>query len=135
MGMLHAAAERLSTEVEEGHPGPVARAVFERFIERMLSGQITLCPHLSWTAPQPTAWLAYAPGRLRCVPCTSGPARRIKGTREDYRCDHCRQISRPIHSCIVQAPTVVVDLPGRLECLPPIAVHFGLCAACLRANR
>lgn len=93
MGMLHAAAERLSTEVEEGHPGPVARAVFERFIERMLSGRITLCPHLSWGhRNRPRGWrtrladcgvcrapvgphnASRAPGRTTAVTTAGGSA-------------------------------------------------------------
>lgn len=78
-------------------PGPVFAAIIGRFRARAIAGQLTLCPHLSYTAPEPAYWLAWAPGRIRCTECAHATHKRIRGTIEDRRCDHCRKTTRTIH--------------------------------------
>jgi hypothetical protein len=110
--------------------GDTIRAIVSRFTGRAASGQLTLCPHLSGSAPVPVFWLAWAPGRIRCSPCMGSAGRRIKGTAEDRRCDHCRRKARAIHCGGMQLPAIVVNLPGLLAASGPVTVMFGLCPAC-----
>src|SRR5262249_36861308 len=106
------------------------RAIMLRFTSRATNGQITWCPHLSELSPVPVFWLAWAPGRIRCVECAGAASRRIKGTAEDRRCDHCRCGGRVIHPEGMQLPAVVVDLPGLLAASGPVTIMFGLCPRC-----
>jgi hypothetical protein len=122
------------TPVRHTRPGPMFGAIIGRFRNRALAGQLTLCPHLSWTAPAPAFWCAWAPGRLRCATCAQATHKRIRGTREDRRCDRCRRVVQRIHADTVQLPSVVVDLPSP-KCIPPVMVMFGLCPACQHAER
>ncbi len=123
------------TTVRRVTPGPVSRAIVARISARALTGQLTLCPDLSLDAPQPAFWCAWAPGRLRCATCADKAGRRIHGTAEDRRCDHCRKIGPSIHRDAVGLPSVVIDFPDRARCAPPFIALFGLCPACQRADK
>jgi len=123
------------TPIRHATPGPVMQALIARMRIRAASGQLTLCPHLSYTSPAPAFWCAWAPGRLRCTGCAAAANARIRGTREDRRCDHCRGVGPVIHPDLAQLPPVVVDLPPYPpKCVPPITIMFGLCPACQRAD-
>lgn len=133
--ILAEVGRRDGTPIRHEMPGPVLQALIIRMQTRALAGQLTLCPHLSCTAPEPAVWTVWAPGRIRCPQCADVTAKRIRGTREDRRCDHCRKIVPVIHQCMAQLPPVVVDLPPcPPKCVPPISVMFGLCPACHAAN-
>jgi len=124
-------ATREGSPIRHVEPGPVAQALIARMRGRAIAGQLTLCLHLSYTAPAPAFWCAWAPGRLRCAACARTASIRIKGTREDRRCDHCRTVIPRIHADMVQLPPVVVDLPPwPARCVPPITMMFGLCPPC-----
>jgi hypothetical protein len=122
------------TTVRHVVPGPIHQAILAKFTARALAGQMTLCPDLSYDAPAPSFWCAWAPGRIRCSRCAESASRRIHGTREDRRCDHCRKIRASIHRGAMELPSVVVDLPIRARCVPPVIVLFGLCPACHNAD-
>jgi hypothetical protein len=123
------------TPVLNVEPGTVMRTLITRMQARGLAGQLTLCPHLTYTSPAPAYWCAWAPGRLRCAPCAAAANNRIRGTREDRRCDHCRTVAASIHPDMVQLPPVVVDLPPYPpKCVPPITMQFGLCPPCQLAD-
>jgi hypothetical protein len=131
MAIMRNVAASGGTPVRHVTPGPVTRSLISRMHARGLAGQLTLCPHLTYTAPAPAYWVAWAPGRLRCLPCARAAAKRIKGTREDRRCDNCRTACPKIHPDMAQLPAIVTDLPPYpAGCIPPIAVMFGLCPAC-----
>ena len=116
-------------------PGPVIRKLIDRMQGRALDGQLTLCPHLSYTAPEPSFWCAWAPGRLRCSACAQATHARMRGTTEDRRCDHCRRVVPTIHSDMAQLPAIVVDLPPwPAKCVPPVTLMFGLCPRCQQAD-
>lgn len=134
--IMHTLARLDGTEVQHVRPGPVFAALIARLPQRMLAGQITLCPHLSYTAPEPSFWCVWAPGRLRCAHCTEAAQRRIRGTAEDRRCDACRKTGPKIHPDMAQLPPIVVDLPSPWppRCVPPITVLFGLCPDCQRTD-
>jgi hypothetical protein len=121
--------------VQHAEPGPVFKALIHRMQQRGMAGQLTLCPHLSYTAPEPAFWCAWAPGRLRCAGCAHATQIRIRGTTEDRRCDNCRTIVPTIHADLVQLPAVVIDLPPwPAGCVPPVTLMFGLCPACQQAD-
>lgn len=115
-------------------PGPITRSILGRLQQRGRTGQLTLCAHLSYDAPALAFWLAWAPGRLRCVDCASAVAKRIRGTREDRRCDHCKRYTPKIHAASGHLPSVVVDLGGMTpaKAVPPITMLYGLCPTCQR---
>jgi hypothetical protein len=124
------------TPVRNTRPGPVFAAIIGRLRARALTGQLTLCPHLSWTAPEPAYWCAWAPGRLRCGGCACTTQKRIRGTIEDRRCDHCRKTRPTIHPDMCQLPAVVVDFsPSPARCIPPVTLMFGLCPPCQQADK
>jgi hypothetical protein len=123
-------AQLEETDVRFVVPGRIHRAILARFTAKALAGQLTLCPDLSYDAPKPSFWCAWAPGRIRCVKCADTASRRIHGTAEDRRCDHCRKIRPVIHRGAMELPSVVVDLPIRAKCVPPVIVVFGLCPRC-----
>jgi hypothetical protein len=124
------------TPVCHTRPGPVFTAIISRLRTRALTGQLTLCPHLSYTAPAPAYWCAWAPGRLRCAGCACQSQKRIRGTVEDRRCDHCRRTGRTIHPDMCQLPAVVVDFsPDPAKCVPPVTLMFGLCPPCQQADK
>lgn len=127
------AASDNGSRYRRGTPGPVMTAVVRKLTGRASSGRLTLCGHLSWAAPQPAFWTAWAPGRLRCAYCTETVQHRIRGTREDRRCDHCRAVTRRIHPDRVQLPAIVLD-EAEPRCLPPVIAIFGLCPDCHRAD-
>ena len=115
---------------EYGPPSPLVREMAERFVLRAACGELDLCPHLSPGAPQPAFWSAWDPGRIRCGRCIGPEADAIKGTDEEHRCDHCRQVSERIHNEAVLLPPVVADLPGLIAASGPVTLMFGLCPAC-----
>jgi hypothetical protein len=128
-----AAADR--TPIRHTIPGPIMAALIRRLQQRATTAQLTLCPHLSWTAPEPSFWCAWAPGRLRCAACAQDTHDRIRGTAEDRRCDHCRRTVPSIHPDMCQLPAIVVDLPpGPAKCVPPVTLMFGLCPRCQQAD-
>jgi len=112
--------------------GPVTTAIIQKLAGRANRGQLTLCPHLSWTAPEPSFWCPWAPGRLRCAPCIETVQERIRGTPEDRRCDHCHTITALIQAYRMRLPAIV-DINEAL-CLPPVVGIFGLCTACQEAD-
>lgn len=122
------------TTVQCVTPGPVHRALMARMHTRAITGQLTLCPDLSYDAPEPAFWCAWAPGRLRCSRCADTAGQRIHGTREDRRCDHCRKIRSSIHRGAIELPPIVVDLPAKPLCIPPVLMIFGLCPDCHNAD-
>lgn len=129
--IFHGLAALDGTPVQHRRPGPVYAAVIRQLERRALTGQLTLCPHLAYTRPEPSFWCAWSPGRLRCAPCAQAAHDRIHGTAEDRRCDHCKRIVPRIHADAAQLPPVVVDLPPwPPRCVPPVIVMFGLCPAC-----
>jgi hypothetical protein len=132
--ILHLLAALDGTPVQHTQPGPIAASLIHRLRTRALAGQLTLCAHLSYTAPEPAFWPAWAPGRLRCATCAQAAHKRIRGTREDRRCDHCRRVVPRIHADAVQLAAVVVDLPSP-KCIPPVTVMFGLCPHCQQADQ
>jgi hypothetical protein len=135
--VLHGVAQRAGWATTYREPGPVTATIIDRLRARGLAGQLTLCEHLSYTAPAVAVWLAYAPGRLRCLPCTGRVAVRVKGTREDRRCDHCRAVVNAVHSTATLLPPVVLDLAPLAvapTCTPPILVQYGLCPSCRAAD-
>jgi hypothetical protein len=132
--MITAIAERVPGRLISAVPGPVARALIRRLTVRAEAGQLSLCPHLPERAPAPSFWPVWAPGRLRCSPCTEVASRRIRGTAADRQCDHCRRRVRVIYPAAVQLPAVVVDLPGLLAASGPVTVLYGLCPACHEAD-
>jgi hypothetical protein len=118
-------------DVRHVKPGPVTAALIIAMNDKAAAGKLTLCSHLSPTAPQPAWWCAWAPGRLRCAHCAQTASHRIKGTREDRRCDHCRTIVTLIHADMAQLPPLVIDQPPwPPACIPPVTMVYGLCAAC-----
>jgi len=132
---MTAVAARDGTPVRHAIPGPVMQALIARMQDRGRAGQLTLCPHLSYASPAPAVWCAWAPGRVRCASCAAAASVRIRGTREDRTCDHCRKTVPKIHADMVQLPPVVVDLPPwPPRCIPPIALMAGLCPACQRTD-
>jgi hypothetical protein len=116
------------------YPGPVTSSIVRRLEYRLLAGQVTLCPHLSWTAPGPAYWAPWAPGRFRCPHCGQAAVRRVKGTAEDRRCDHCHKVNPSIYSGGVQLAAIVIDLPDGPLCVPPVTIFYGLCHACHDLN-
>lgn len=114
--------------------GPIA-ALARRLADRAATGRLGRCDHLA-AAPGLAVWLAYAPGRLRCRPCTERTARRIRGTRADHTCDHCRRRPRGgVHPGAVLLPGVVLNDAARPLAAGPWLVLFGLCPRCCAASR
>jgi hypothetical protein len=137
--MLQALAQQLDTSVRHEVPGPVTRRIVERLhakmLARALTGEPTMCDHLSYTAPTVALWPAFAPGRLRCPACADRVVKRIRGTVEDRRCDGCGRVVPKIHPCATQIPSIVVDVGALpLASLPPILVQYGLCHRCYRED-
>ena len=66
-------AELEGTSVRHVEPGPVHRAIISRLRTQALSGQLTLCPDLSYDAPRPAFWCAWAPGRASAAPAAPIP--------------------------------------------------------------
>jgi len=113
--------------------GRVAYEVTSRLTDLVLARQLGLCPHLSWKAPAPAFWSAWAPGRLECLRCSSETAGRVCGTEEDRTCDACgRYDPDGVHPGWTVLPAMV-GFDG--ACLPSIAATLGLCDACLAADR
>jgi hypothetical protein len=104
--------------------------VRDKLVRHLLSPGYGCCEHLRGV--EPVHWAAWAPGRLRCAPCTAAAAQRIRGTVEDRRCDACRRVGPGIHTATVQLPPTVVDLGPETApiTVPPMFVHFGLCRSC-----
>jgi hypothetical protein len=140
LGVLHDRAQHIGQPVHHGTPGPVMDAVANRLAAswraRVLAAQPTLCPHLSYTAPSPAIWLAWAPELLRCPRCAEDEARRTHGTTEDQRCDSCARIVPVIRACMVEIPPLIVDGPGYNEATsrPRALLQLGLCPDCFKAN-
>jgi hypothetical protein len=123
------------TPIRHTIPGPIMAALIRRLQQRAITAQLTLCPHLSYDAPEPSFWCAWAPGRLRCSACAQATHDRIRGTVEDRRCDHCRKTVPRIHTDMCQLPAIVVDLPPwPAKCVPPVTLMFGLCPTCQAAD-
>jgi hypothetical protein len=134
--IMGALASMEGTPVVHREPGLIFRAIIGGMQQRAMAGQLTLCLHLSYAAPEPAFWCAWAPGRLRCVACAHETNKRIRGSREDRRCDHCRAVGPKIHADMAQLPAIVVDLPPWPPgCVPPVTLMFGLCPACQRADK
>jgi hypothetical protein len=134
--VMHLLAEAEGGAVQHVQPGRIFRAIISRMQQCAITGQTTLCPHLTYTAPQPAFWCAWAPGRLRCAACAHQANLRVRGTPEDRRCDHCQKTTRTIHPGIAQLPAIVVDLPPfPAGCVPPVTLMFGLCPACQLADK
>ena len=129
--IMTAIASRDGTPVRNVRPGPVTRSLIIAMNNSSAAGRLTFCPHLSYTSPEPAWWCAWAPGRLRCARCARAASLRIKGTREDRRCDHCRKIVATIHADMAALPPLVIDLPPYPPaCIPPVTMAYGLCPAC-----
>ena len=136
---IHAMADHMGNAVEHVAPGPLTKAIAVRLIthmhDRETHGQPTLCPHLSYTAPQPAFWVPYAPDLLRCHPCLTDAIEQIVGTEEDNRCDHCQTVTSTIHNDAMHLPPIVLMAPQRqAEAIPPVIVFYGLCPACQKVD-
>jgi hypothetical protein len=59
--IMAALASLEGTSARHVHPGPVYRTMVTRLTTRALTGGVTLCPDLSYDAPQPSFWCAWAP--------------------------------------------------------------------------
>lgn len=106
-----------------------------RLTERAAHGQLTVCQHLSISAPSPAFWTPWAPGRIRCLACSVRSAQRIKGTREDRRCDSCqRHAGDSIYQNAVLIPAASLEVSGLVSVQLPIIVLFGLCRSCQRTH-
>jgi hypothetical protein len=130
MAGFHALAEHIGGEVVLETPGKIQKAILGQLFDRADSGKLTLCPHLNPASPEPSFWLPYAPGRIRCAECNVAAGRRITGTAEDNCCDYCRETSAEIFNVAGQLPPIVADLPGCLAALGPLTIMFGLCPDC-----
>jgi hypothetical protein len=109
---------------------PVELAIVTRLVERMGTGQLTTCPHLT-PNPGPRWWAAWAPGRLRCPQCTAMACARMAGTREEHRCDACRRRARIIHTWARTLPPLrATDDTGRTSVVGPIIATAGFCTGC-----
>jgi hypothetical protein len=128
---LTGVAGHLGGQLTEQSPPPALRRILTRLDTHLKAGQVTTCRHLSPNAPAPTWWPAWAPGRIRCASCTERTSERIKGTREDRRCDACsRMAGGTVYLGAVLLPGALAELPGFIGVWPPVTVLFGLCAAC-----
>jgi len=126
--------EKIGSE-RDATPSTGAQVVALRFTERAGRGQISLCQHLSVTAPNPAFWTPWAPGRIRCSACSAQSAQRIKGTPEDRRCDSCQHDSGgSIYQNAVLIPAASLKLPELIAIQLPIVIIFGLCPSCQRVN-
>lgn len=105
-----------------------ALAVVRQLEARIRSRGLTRCPHVVGIAP--TFWCAWAPGRLRCADCADAANARIRGTREDRRCDACRRVVPLIRRCAVALPALISD--ARPAALGPIIAMYGVCGPCHR---
>jgi len=136
----HATIHRIADHVEGAsvdcspdNVGPITRAMIRRISQLSGTGQLTLCPHLSFTAPAVVYWLAWAPGRLRCQPCAGTASKQVKGKRENFVCDHCRTYHDPLHSVLVGLPPVVMPTLG--ISVPAVLVNYGICPDCYAQER
>ena len=129
--LLHAAGQATGVPVRWRHFGPILRNLIDQLAARGITGQLGMCPHLTWERAAPTWWLPYAPATLRCAACTATTAAAIHGTDEDGRCDGCRRHATTLHPTAATLPAVVLDEPGHpTAALPPVTVVAGLCADC-----
>jgi hypothetical protein len=138
--VMRAQAARNGASMIHARPGPITCGIVDRMQNRMLDNALdrrpTLCEHLSYQTPAVAFWPAWAPGKIRCPVCTDRAHRRIRGTREDKRCDHCKRITTRIHPDAAQLPAVVVNLPPFApSAIPPIIVQYGLCPSCQRVDQ
>ena len=138
--VVHAMASRQGTNVtHNASPGPITRGLIAKMHARMLSNELdghpALCPHLSYRRPAVGFWCAYAPGKIRCAGCAHRAVRRIEGTSEDSRCDHCRKLTRTIHPDAVQLPALVASLSRAAAAIPAIIVLYGLCPGCQQVDQ
>ncbi len=119
----------------DGTPPIGAHVVALKLTNRAAHGQITVCQHLSVVAPSPAFWIPWAPGRIQCLTCSVRSAQRIKGTREDRRCDSCKRHSgESIYQNAVLIPAASLELSGLISVQLPIVVLFGLCRSCQRIH-
>ncbi|MGS2640251.1 hypothetical protein [Streptosporangium sp. G12] len=136
LNSLHRTAHQIGSAVTYNLPGPVSTTILDRLNTLARQGALTLCSHLSTSAPQPAFWAPWAPGKIRCPPCAERAYRRIKGTREDKRCDHCRRACVKITSLVVQLPAILVNVaPLPAFVIPPVQASYGLCSGCRRADQ
>jgi hypothetical protein len=122
-------------------PEQVSARAFHRRIQRRMSkalrgtleaGTSPVCPHMRIDAPAPAVWLAWKPGRLRCVMCAGRASERIGGTREDHTCDSCRRYSpRQLKWGAYTLPPLLASIDPPLI-TPPVIVHYGICGRCDR---
>lgn len=142
-----ALAQRSGSPITAARPVGIVGSIVGRLIRQAESGQLTVCAHLSPAAPMPTFWVPWAPGRFKCAACLREAGRRITGTAEDRRCDHCRQVNDSIYDAGVQLPAMLAaDVRGLavafgysteaaarlpdIGAIGPVTVIFGLCRAC-----
>lgn len=125
-------AQRVNATVDLTVPTGARAAILNRLSQMSFSGQVTGCPHLRPTSPQPQFWAAWKPGRIRCAGCLGLAAVAIKGTAEDRRCDHCQRIVPTIYSCQMLLPGYV--LPDLLLSSGPTLITFGLCPPCVDSS-
>lgn len=132
-GNLHRMAAAIGGQVERDIKHPAADRIVRRLGERLAGGQVTMCGHLSLDAPCPTWWLAWAPGRIRCLSCAVAAGRRIRGTREDHRCDACRRVDRGgLHNGVTLLPGAVGEVGPLVGVWPPVTIVYGMCTRCQR---
>lgn len=108
---------------------PTGWAVLQKYCTALVNG-MGLCHHLNPVAPQPTWWLAHAPGKLRCGQCHTVTLKRLKGTEEDHRCDQCRRRAKTLTPLTLRVPAIVADK----QCIPPALAQMWLCPTCLEVT-
>ncbi|MFI7632427.1 hypothetical protein [Microbispora rosea] len=137
VNVLHAVARSSGATVHAAPVGPITAAILGRFAALAFAGDLTLCEHLSFTAPRPAFWTAWSPKTIRCAHCCEAEAARIRGTVEDRTCDRCHRVADVVHAVAGQLPAVVVGArAGRAPyAVPPVQVQFGLCSPCRAADQ
>lgn len=128
---MRATALRINGRFFNVRPGPITNAFTRDLYNRIATRRVELCPHINPRRPEPAMWAPWAPGRVRCLPCGEKAAKRIAGTSESFRCDHCHRISPRCTGIAVQFPAIVVDIPDADPlALPPINLQYGTCGTC-----
>jgi hypothetical protein len=131
--MLYAVADQVGSSVQFDVLPLHAQKMLHMLGDQFGSGRGDLCQHLNLLAPQPSFWVPYAPGTLRCLRCSGQLAKRLKGTNADRTCDVCGKYSRDTAPFAFVLPAKVVDLANATipaVVRPPLMVSYGLCSGC-----
>jgi hypothetical protein len=100
---------------------------------RFAAGQPIRCDHVSME--HVAFWLAWHPERYLCFNCYVVESRRVRGTPEQFRCDHCGQVTDWCSETTFELPPAVLDTPTRAFGNPATIVIYGTCRRCARIER